>query len=87
MGKAARLCVNISASFLPRCGRRSDRRPRRREDVTSLRRLHEQIVRSERLAAGGSARAGVAHEVGNPLTASRRLLRCLWPARPIIRSR
>ena len=38
------------------------------KDVTSLRRLHEQIVRSERLAAAGLLAAGVAHEVGNPLT-------------------
>lgn len=37
-------------------------------DVTSLRKFHQQMVRSERLAAAGLLAAGVAHEVGNPLT-------------------
>jgi two-component system NtrC family sensor kinase len=37
-------------------------------DVTDLRKLHDQMIRSERLAAAGLLAAGVAHEVGNPLT-------------------
>src|SRR5438552_4711342 len=68
MGTGARLVVNISASFLSgAAGEGSDVRAVA-QDVTSLRRLHEQIVRSERLAAAGLLAAGVAHEVGNPLT-------------------
>jgi len=37
------------------------------KDVTSLRRLHEQMVRSSG-CCGGSARRRSRHEVGNPLT-------------------
>ncbi|HZF19413.1 MAG TPA: GAF domain-containing protein, partial [Burkholderiales bacterium] len=68
MGKAARLCVNISASFLRGAAGEVTGILAVVKDVTSLRRLHEQIVRSERLAAAGLLAAGVAHEVGNPLT-------------------
>src|SRR5712691_9027727 len=68
MGKGARLCVNISASFLRGTGSEVIGVLAVVKDVTSLRRLHEQIVRSERLAAAGLIAAGVAHEVGNPLT-------------------
>src|SRR5258706_576460 len=68
MGKAARLCVNISASFLRGAAGEVTGVLAVVKDVTSLRRLHEQIVRSERLAAAGLLAAGVAHEVGNPLT-------------------
>lgn len=38
------------------------------KDVTELRRLGEQMIRSERLAATGLLAAGVAHEIGNALT-------------------
>jgi signal transduction histidine kinase len=68
MGKGARLCVNISASFLRGTASEVIGVLAVVKDVTSLRRLHEQIVRSERLAAAGLLAAGVAHEVGNPLT-------------------
>ncbi len=38
------------------------------QDVTEIKRLEEGIFRSERLAALGRLAAGVAHEIGNPLT-------------------
>src|SRR5216684_2174022 len=38
-------------------------------DVTDLKRLEEQLVQSEKLAAMGQMIAGVAHELNNPLTA------------------
>ena len=68
MGTGARLVVNISASFLSGAAGEVSAVLAVVKDVTSLRRLHEQIVRSERLAAAGLLAAGVAHEVGNPLT-------------------
>src|SRR5437899_3124456 len=67
MGTGARLVVNISASFLSGAAGEVSDVLAVVKDVTSLRRLHEQIVRSERLAAAGLLAAGVAHEVGNPL--------------------
>src|SRR3989475_1744903 len=68
LGTGARLVVNISASFLRGAEGEVTGVLAVVKDVTSLRRLHEQIVRSERLAAAGLLAAGVAHEVGNPLT-------------------
>ena len=38
-------------------------------DVTQLKRLEEQLIQSEKLAAMGQMLAGVAHELNNPLTA------------------
>lgn len=38
------------------------------QDVTDIKKLEEGILRSERLAAIGRLVAGVAHEIGNPLT-------------------
>src|SRR5882757_97252 len=67
-GKGVRLAVNISASFLRGAAGEVTGILAVVKDVTSLRRLHEHIVRSERLAAAGLLAAGVAHEVGNPLT-------------------
>jgi PAS domain S-box-containing protein len=64
----APLAANISASFLRGATGEVTGILAVVKDVTSLRRLHEQIVRSERLAAAGLLAAGVAHEVGNPLT-------------------
>src|SRR6266568_983474 len=68
MDNGARLVVNISASFLRGAAGEVTGILAVVKDVTSLRKLHEQIVRSERLAAAGLLAAGVAHEVGNPLT-------------------
>ncbi len=68
MDNGARLVVNISASFLLGAAGEVIGILAVVKDVTSLRRLHEQIVRSERLAAAGLLAAGIAHEVGNPLT-------------------
>src|SRR6266705_3011621 len=66
--EGARLAANISASLLRGAADEVTGVLAVVKDVTSLRRLHEQIVRSERLAAAGLLAAGVAHEVGNPLT-------------------
>jgi PAS domain S-box-containing protein len=68
IGNGVRLSVSISASFLRDTAGEVSGILAVVKDVTSLRRLHEQIVRSERLAAAGLLAAGVAHEVGNPLT-------------------
>src|SRR5271157_3272068 len=38
-------------------------------DVTEVKRLEEQLIQAEKLAAVGQMRAGVAHELNNPLTA------------------
>lgn len=38
------------------------------EDVTELQMLEEELVHSERLASVGRLAAGVAHEIGNPVT-------------------
>src|SRR5260370_22266709 len=38
-------------------------------DVTDLKRLEEQLIHAEKLAAMGQMLAGVAHELNNPLTA------------------
>jgi signal transduction histidine kinase len=39
------------------------------QDVTEMKRLEEQMLHSEKLASIGRLTAGIAHEIGNPLTA------------------
>jgi two-component system NtrC family sensor kinase len=62
------LAVNISASVLRDAAGEVTGFVAIVRDVTGLRKLHDQMIRSERLAAAGLLAAGVAHEVGNPLT-------------------
>ena len=38
------------------------------QDITEIKKLEEQVLHSEKLAAIGRLAAGVAHEIGNPLT-------------------
>jgi PAS domain S-box-containing protein len=60
--------VNISASLLGGTDGRVTGVLAVVKDVTDLRKMQVQMVRGERLAAAGLLAAGVAHEVGNPLT-------------------
>jgi PAS domain S-box-containing protein len=39
------------------------------QDVTEIKHMEEQIIHSEKLASIGRLAAGIAHEIGNPLTA------------------
>lgn len=62
------LKVSVSASLLRDASGRVSGAFAVVRDVTHLRRMQEQMIRSERLAAAGLLAAGVAHEIGNPLT-------------------
>jgi PAS domain S-box-containing protein len=62
------LAVNISASLLRGPDGTVTGTLAVIRDVTTQRQLHEQIVSWERLASAGLLAAGVAHEIGNPLT-------------------
>ncbi len=46
-------------------------------DIEHLRRLNEQLIRTEKLAAAGTLAAGVAHEVNNPLASISSLIQIL----------
>jgi len=39
------------------------------QDITEMKRMEEQMLHSEKLASMGRLTAGIAHEIGNPLTA------------------
>jgi PAS domain S-box-containing protein len=60
--------VSISASLLSAADGRLTGVLAIVRDVTDLRNMQTQMIRTERLAAAGLVSAGVAHEVGNPLT-------------------
>lgn len=46
-------------------------------DIEQLRRLNEQLIRTEKLAATGTMAAGVAHEVNNPLASISSLIQMM----------
>jgi signal transduction histidine kinase len=47
------------------------------DDIESLRRMNEQLVRADKLAAMGTLAAGVAHEVNNPLASISSLIQMM----------
>lgn len=47
------------------------------DDIEQLRKLNEQLVRTEKLAAMGTLSAGVAHEINNPLASISSLIQIL----------
>lgn len=64
-----RVLVNLSESFIRNEDDEIIGRSQILRDLTDLKIREEQIQQSERLATVGHMAAGVAHEVGNPLTA------------------
>ena len=64
-----KVLVNLSESFIRNENDEIVGRSQIMRDLTDLKIREEQIQQSERLATVGHMAAGVAHEVGNPLTA------------------
>lgn len=64
-----KLLVNLTESFIRNENDEIVGRSQILRDLTDLKLREEQIQQSERLATVGHMAAGVAHEVGNPLTA------------------
>lgn len=64
-----RILVNLSESYIHDKNNEIVGRSQIMRDLTDLKVREEQIQQSERLATVGHMAAGVAHEVGNPLTA------------------
>jgi len=64
-----KVLVNLSESFIRNENDEIIGRSQILRDLTNLKLREEQIQHSERLATVGHMAAGVAHEVGNPLTA------------------
>lgn len=64
-----KVLVNLTESFIRNANGEIQGRSQILRDLTDVRLREEQIQQSERLATVGHMAAGVAHEVGNPLTA------------------
>lgn len=66
----SRLCLSLhkTAATAPGGGHAGDARFILLEDATETQRLQDELLHTERLASIGRLAAGVAHEIGNPVT-------------------